>query len=270
VCGGKYHHINNEFSPIVCMHESVLEEIGLSPNEAKIYETLIKTGTASLNKLAVRSDVHRRNVYDCVDKLFKKGLVTEEFVSGTRLVRAINPSRLLDIVREKEAKVAAILPELQERFQGKVVEEEAVIYRGIEGFKNYLKDILEVNKTVHFIGAKGFWLDERLKYFFPSFDNQRLEQGIHFKHIYDWEVKTLTPEILNLRMNEYKFFSREYSSSVSIEIFGDRVVTFYGVGPGHLTEDPAQFSVKSQKIADGYKKYFDFMWKKLGKSVKKK
>jgi sugar-specific transcriptional regulator TrmB len=252
------------------MHADILEEIGLTPNEAKIYETLLKTGKASLNKLAVQSNVHRRNVYDSVDKLLKKGLASEEYISGTKFVRPINPSRLLDIVREKEEKVNSILPKLQERFRGKVVEEEAVIYRGIEGFKNYLNDILETNKTVYFIGAKAFWLDERLKYFTPKFDAQRLKQKIHYKHIYDWEVKNLAPEILNLRMNEYKFYPPAYSSQVSIDIFGDHVVIFSGVGPGALLEDQLQFNVKSKKIADGYRKHFQFMWDNLGKSVKKR
>jgi len=196
-------------------------------------------------------------------------LVTEEFISGNRFVRAINPSRLLDIVREKEAKVNSILPGLQEKFSKKVEKEEAVIYRGIEGFKNYLKDILEENEPVYFIGAKAFWLDERLKYFVPKFDNERIKQGIHFKHIFDWEVKKMSPEILKLRMNEYKFFPKKYSSSVAIDVFGDKVVTFYGVSPGKLPDEPIQFTVTNKKIADGYRKYFDFMWKKLGKSVKR-
>jgi len=252
------------------MDLTILEEIGLTPNEAKLYDTLINIGSSSLNSLSVESNVHRRNVYDSIDKLIKKGLASEEFISGTKFVRAVDPSRLLDIVREKEAKVNSIIPTLQERFKKKIVKEEAVIYRGIEGFKIYLKDILEENQPVYFIGAKAFWLDERLKYFLPKFDSQRIKQEIHFKHIYDFEVKKMSPEILKLKMNEYKFFPKEYSSSIAIDIFGDHVITFYGVSPGFLPKEPVQFTVISKNIADGYRKYFDFMWKKLGPEVKKR
>lgn len=247
----------------------VLEEIGLSPNESKIYETLLLTGRTSINTLSVEANVHRRNVYDSIAKLVKKGLVTEEFVAGTKFVRPIHPSRLLDIVKEKETKVNFILPRLEDLFERKKQTEEAVIYRGMEGVKNYLKDILEVNEPFYSWGAKGFWMDERLKYFVPKFDQQRIKQGIHFKHIFDWEVKQFAPEILKLRMNEFKFLPKEYSSLMSIDFFGDHVVTFYGVGPGRLSDDQVQFSVVSQKIADGYRKYFDFMWKKLGKTYKR-
>lgn len=268
--GDKYHHINILVFSIFSMDLEILEDIGLSPNEAKAYETLLNLGRASINTLAVEADIHRRNVYDSIAKLIKKGLVAEEFVSGTKYVRAINPSRLLDIVREKESKINSVLPSLQKRFEQKSSKEGAIVYKGIEGFKNYLSDILEVNEPVYLIGAKALWLDERLQYFLPKFDKQRIKQGIHFKHIFDYEVKLMSPDILKLRMNEYKFLPKEYSSSVAIDIFGDRVVTFYGVSPGHLPEDPVQFNIVSKQIADGYKKYFNFMWKNLGAAVKTK
>ncbi|MBS3061158.1 MAG: hypothetical protein J4215_01085 [Candidatus Diapherotrites archaeon] len=251
------------------MPNSALQEIGLSPNEAKIYETLLRIGRASINSLSVEANVHRRNVYDSVSKLVNKGLAAEEYVAGTRFVKPIHPSRLLDIVREKEARINAILPELKKDFEKKIVSEQAVVYRGIEGFKSYLSDILAVNEQVYFIGAKAFWLDARLRFMLPKFDRQRISQGIHFRHIYDHEVKSLQPDILKLRLNEYKFFPPEYSSTMAIDIFGDHVVTFYGVKPGQLPEEPVQFTVISRQIADGYRKYFDCMWKNLGNARKK-
>ena len=246
----------------------ILEGLGLTHNEAKLYEALVNLGTSSIEAIALEASVHRRNAYDSVEKLIKRGLATEEFVSGRRYVRAINPSRLLDIVKEKELAVQEALPSLQEKFARKVQKEEAVIYRGMEGFKNYLRDILEVNEPVYFIGAKAFWLDPRLKYVVPKFDAQRIKQGIHFKHIFDHEVKTMAKGILNLRLNESKFFPPEYSTPTAIDIFGDHVVCFYGVKAGYLGDAPVQFTMKSKNIADGYRTYFDFMWKNLGRTRK--
>lgn len=246
----------------------ILEGLGLTSNEAKIYDALVNLGASSIEGAALEANVHRRNAYDSVEKLIKKGLATEEFVSGRRYVRAINPTRLLDLVKEKEVAVKEILPGLEERFNKHLPNEEAVIYRGIEGFKNYLRDILEVNEPAYFIGAKAFWLDPRLKYFLPKFDKERIKKGIHFKHIFDYEIKTMAKDILKLRMNEFKFFPPEFSTATAIDIFGDHVVCFYGVKPGYLGKEPVQFTVKSQKIADGYKTFFDFMWKSLGKAKK--
>jgi len=41
------------------------------------------------------------------------------------------------------------------------------------------------------------------------------------------------------------------------------VVTLVGVKPGELEEEPLQFILKSKKLAQGYKKYFKFMWNHL-------
>ena len=122
---------------------------------------------------------------------------------------------------------------------------------------------METKETVYFIGAKGFWLDERLKYFIPKFQNERKKLGIKFMHIFDHEVKEKKPEILKFVGKPYKFLPKKYSSNTAVDIFGDYVVTFTGVEVGKLGNDPVQFVVKSKRLADGYKKFFRFMWNML-------
>jgi hypothetical protein len=38
------------------------------------------------------------------------------------------------------------------------------------------------------------------------------------------------------------------------------VVTFIGVSPGKLDEEPLMFVMKSRRLADGYRKFFEMMW----------
>ena len=42
-------------------------------------------------------------------------------------------------------------------------------------------------------------------------------------------------------------------------ILEDYVVTFVGVKPGELYEEPLQFILKSKMLADGCRKFFQFM-----------
>jgi len=242
------------------MYEDTLREIGLSTNESKIYGVLLRLKEAHVEDIATKSKVHRRNVYDSLAKLLEKGLVSEVFVEKKKYYRAINPSRLMDILLEKQSKLKTVLPELESRFKSADVEEGAYIYKGTEGFKNYLQDILDVRETVYFIGAKAFWLDPRLQHFLPKFDSERKRKGIKFMHLFDFEVKEQKPEILRLVGKPYKFMPKEYSSPTAVDIFGDRVVTFVGVRPGQLPEEPVQFVMKSRRLADGYRKFFNFIW----------
>jgi len=242
------------------MYEELLREIGLSHNEARVYEALLQTGEASVQAISLKSKVHRRNVYDSLNKLMEKGLASEVFIKGEKNFKAINPRRLLELIKEKEGKLDKILPEMQAKYEAVEEKEEAYLYRGIEGFKNYLQDILKAKETVYFIGAKAFWLDPRLKHFLPRFQRERKRLGIKFMHLFDYEVKEQKPEILKLVGKPYKFMPKKYSSPTAVDIFGDYVVTFVGVKPGFLYEEPIQFVMKSRKLADGYRKFFQFMW----------
>jgi hypothetical protein len=141
--------------------------------------------------------------------------------------------------------------------------EEARFFRGIEGFKLYLQAILDEGEDVYFIGAKAFWLDPRLQNYLRHFDKERKKRGIRFYHIFDQEVKQKTPEILKLVGKPYKFFPKKYSSSTAVDVFGDYVVTFVGVEPGKLHDEPLQFMLKSKELAEGYRKFWQFMWDNL-------
>ncbi len=242
------------------MYEEMLRKIGLSINESRVYEALLNLGEASVQNISLKSKVHRRNVYDSVSKLIEKGLASEVFIKGEKNFKATNPRRLLELIKEKEEIVNNVLSEMQAKYEAVEEKEEAYLYRGIEGFKNYLNDILKANETVYFIGAKAFWLDPRLKHFLPRFQRERKKQGIKFMHLFDYDIKEQKPEILKIVGKPYKFLPKKYSSNTAVDIFGDYVVTFVGVKPGELHEEPVMFVMKSKRLADGYRKFFQFMW----------
>jgi predicted transcriptional regulator len=242
------------------MHEELLRETGLSPNEARVYEALLQTGEASVQAISLESKVHRRNVYDSLSKLVEKGLASEVFVKGEKNFKATSPRRLVDLLKEKEERVNNVLPQLLSKFAARVQKEEAYLHKGIEGFKNYLNDILKTRETVYFIGAKAFWLDPRLEHYMIRFNRERKRLGIRFVHLFDHDVKREKPEILKLVGKPYRFLPPEYSSNTAVDIFGDYVVTFVGVKPGFLPEEPLQFVMKSRSLADGYRRFFQFMW----------
>lgn len=250
------------------MYQETLQELGLSLNEAKVYEAMLRSGEASVQELSLKSGVHRRNVYDALAKLAEKGLATEVFVHGEKRFCAIDPTRLLDILKEKEERVTAILPALQATLATGEEKEEAYVYRGIEGFKNYFRDILETEEAVRFIGAKAFWLDPRLQHALVRFQRERKKKGIEFRHLFDHDVKRKAPQILKAVGKPYRFLPAAYSSPTAIDIFGPYVVTFVGLSPGKLPEEPVMFVLKSRRLADGYRTFFDFMWDACGEKAR--
>jgi sugar-specific transcriptional regulator TrmB len=245
------------------MYEEILTKFGLIPNEAKVYESLLQLGEAKVQEISLKANIHRRTVYDELKKLIEKGLVNESIVKGEKRFVATNPQRLIEILKEKESMIKNVLPQMQGLYKSLEKKEEARFFKGIEGFKLYLQAILDEGKDVYFIGAKAFWLDPRLKHYLRHFDKERKKRKIKFYHIFDHEIKKEKKEILKLVGKPYKFLPPKYSSQTAIDIFGDYVVTFVGVEVGKLHDEPLQFMLKSKELAEGYKKYFQFMWDHL-------
>ena len=82
-------------------YSDVFEELGLTPNEAKIYETLVSGGEMPVSEISIKAKVHRRNVYDALNRLLEKGLVFQIFQKGENLYRAVHPQKLLEVIKEK-------------------------------------------------------------------------------------------------------------------------------------------------------------------------
>lgn len=241
------------------MYQEILERMGLSGNEAKVYEALLTLGITTANKIALEAKIQRRNVYDTVKQLKEKGLCSEVIEGGVRRFKAIHPQRLLDMINEKESTLQQILPEMTERFEAIAPMEQTIVYKGIESVKNLYWDMIKVGKDFYCIGGRGNWLDSRWQFFLPKFDRERLKKGIKYKHLFYSELKD--PSHPNhaitkiLKNNKFRFLPKGFTSTCSIEIYGDRVASMY------WGEEPLVVVIISKKIAEGYRKYFDFMWR---------
>ncbi|MFA6253807.1 MAG: helix-turn-helix domain-containing protein [Candidatus Paceibacterota bacterium] len=242
------------------MYKEILQDIGLSPNEAKIYEALLTLGLATVPAIAAQTGVHKRNIYDTIPRLLKKGLIYQDV--GTRESRyyVIEPNKLNDLIWEKDSKLKSILPAMSAQFKKNATKEAVYIYRGVEGFKNYLRDILKVGEDVYFIGAKGGWFDQDLQPFIQKFLREAKKKGIKYHHIFDAEVKKLAPEIVAELGKPYKFLPTGYSSTGAIDIFGDHIVTFSGLSLKDITEDVTLVVIINQELADCYRTWFQFIW----------
>lgn len=242
------------------MHFDILMEIGLSPNEAKIYENLLSLGESTITQIALKSNIHRRNVYDTMDRLVEKGLVYQVIGKGDSIYRPVDPSKLSELIDEKQRKLEKVMPDFLKEYNEKPQLEAVYFYKGIEGFKNYLRDILNSGEDAYFVGAKGAWFDPRLKVFLEKFLSNAKKDGIKYQHLFDYEVKDMLPEVLKSVGKPYKFLPKQYSTPSMIDIFGDHVVSFTGAGLAKITDDISIFVTVSRPMATSYKTWFKFMW----------
>jgi sugar-specific transcriptional regulator TrmB len=242
------------------MYSDIFQKIGLAKNEARIYETLLREGSISVSEISVKSGVHRRNVYDSINRLIEKGLVFEIIQTKENRYQAVEPKKLIDLLEEKRETLENVMPELEEMYKNNPSEYTVYTYRGKEGWKNYLRDMLKVRKPIYFIGAKGGWLDARIKDFFPSFIREAKRKNLKFYHLFDYEAKDILPEILPYIGEKYKFLPKQYSTSSAVDIFGDHVNIITEINTGKLGEEIVFSVIVNKKVADSFRTWFKFMW----------
>lgn len=242
------------------MYAEIFSSIGLSPNEAKIYESMLEEGETTVSTIALKANIHRRNVYDAITRLIQKGLVFQIFGKGENLYKPVDPMKLMELVDEKRTRLDGIMPRLEMLYKKTPQNEAAYIYKGVEGFKNYLRDILSVKENAYFIGAKGCWFDPRLKDFLQQFLVDAKNRGITYQHLFDYEVKNQIPHVPKAVGKPYKFLPKKYSTPSMVDIFGDHVVSFTGAGLANISEDISIFVIISKPMAESYKTWFKFMW----------
>lgn len=249
------------------MYEKIFEEVGLSKNEAKIYEALLEEEELSVSEISTKAKIHRRNVYDSLNRLLEKGFVFELLQKKENMFKAVDPKKLMEILKEKEDQLEKVMPKLISIYKAHPREEEVYIYKGIEGWKNYLRDILNVGKSVCAIGGKGSWANERLQGMMEEFKKETEKNNIDFQVLFDYEVKGNIKDILqNIPKCDHRFLPKEYSTSSAIDIYGDRIVIHSKIGLKEFDEDTSFTVIVNQEIADAFRTWFKFMWENANKS----
>ncbi|OHA17928.1 MAG: hypothetical protein A2664_01055 [Candidatus Taylorbacteria bacterium RIFCSPHIGHO2_01_FULL_46_22b] len=253
------------------MNQQILEELGLSPNEARIYESLIESGESSISDISVKAKIHRRNAYDVMQRLINKGLCFQILSRGENTYNAVDPDKLTELLAEKQENLERILPSLKKKFQSSVAPEEAYIYKGLEGQRNIWRDVLRVEQDSYFIGAKGSWFDPNLDAGRAAFFKEANRKKIKFIQLFDYEVKSEMPNFPRHFPGDlkYRFLPKKYSTNSALHIFGDFVVTYTGVALGKTGKDIVIFVIRSKNLAESYRTWFWYMWEQSTEDKKK-
>lgn len=232
-----------------------LQEIGLKKNEAKIYSALLEIGSATVGKIAKKSKIHRTNVYDSLEKMVQKGLVSYVLKNKTKHYQATHPENLFLMLNEKRAKLQDILPQLH--FSHNAEKSRVSVYEGKQAIKNILNRFLEKKLPIDVLGIPKEAI-LALEYFIPGYHRKRIKRKIAMRHIYNSNAQDRIEWLNKQPLTEARFLPKEYNSPVSTNICGEEVVfILWG-------QTPIVIQIEDKEIASSYQKYFELLWK-LGK-----
>jgi sugar-specific transcriptional regulator TrmB len=245
------------------MNLAILESVGLTQGEVKVFVALLDEGETTTGPLIKKSGVTGSKVYEILDRLAVKGLVSCIMRKKTKYFQAASPTKLLDFVSAQQKKlelqkrkVEELIPSLLSR-QSQVSEKQSSqVYEGYEGVKTALSLILETVSPNSFYRA--FSIGEELKNknlvpFFKNYHAKRIDRKIHARLLANEHEKSLFKSMKNIKGLNVRFC--ENVVPLGVFIFGNNVATIT------FQEKPTVFLIQSEQIAASYVRFFDDLWK---------
>ncbi len=232
------------------MDTSILSEMGLTQKEIDVYLTLISLKSATISELINKAKVSRQSVYEIIQKLLDKGLISFVTKDGKKQYVATNPERLRDIQKEKLELLDKLLPELVSKYKENKEEMNVEVFVGKEGMKTITNNILKVGKPIYVL-SNDARIFELLRYYMPQFMQKRAKSGIGMHAIYSEAArqKKIEGELLEVR-----YVPNEYRLPISIAVYGEHsnIIVY--------SENPVALHIENKATAQSFMQYFNLMW----------
>ena len=236
---------------MLLVNKEILRNAGLTDLEIQVYLTIIDLGSCLAGEITRKTGIHRRTVYDAIERLIEKGLISYIKTNNRKYFEAYPPAKLLEILKEKETILEEAIPELEKRFEFSKEKKETLFFRGRQALKTIFDDQISEGKEVLVI-ASSIDVDKILEYYFPKFNSQRKEKNIRMKMLFSESLRN-NKIIKRIPLAEIRYLPR-HESNVSTNIYGGKVsIITWG-------ENPTAILIKEKAIAEAYRTYFGFLW----------
>ncbi|MDD5192682.1 MAG: helix-turn-helix domain-containing protein [Candidatus Nanoarchaeia archaeon] len=238
------------------METEALEELGLTRNEAIVYITLLDFGKAHIGQISERTRMHRRTIYDCLERLEDRGLASFIIEGKTRFFIAINPRKLKEIIKEKEAKIEDIFPKLLEIANKSKIRTEVSVHKGKEGLKNIMEDVVKSKPKEWLSLTSAAKASVVLPFYLPQFHDKRIKEKIKLKIVFGKNKEAIkrANELKRTKLTEVKFIDTEYVIPISMWIYGNKLAFM-------LWDSETGILIENKETSDTFKKYFEILWK---------
>jgi sugar-specific transcriptional regulator TrmB len=238
-----------------------LTRLGFNKNEAIVFLTLLKLGGSDANQIIKTTKFHKNIVYDNLEKLIDKGLVTFIKEKGKKVFSPESSNILKEHFTEKE-KEFNTKRELAKEISKEIVKFEqlspqkqvASISRGVKAIKSfYLNDALK-EEEYFILGAPKEGIEIMGDYFWANHRKKREEKGIKVKMVFNSSIR-FHGDTADTKYNKIRYFEKDFEPLTETHIQKGIVAIIV------WADEPLLFKIKNKQVADSYKKYFDKIWK---------
>lgn len=235
------------------MDTKVLEEIGLTNGEIKIYLALLELGSSTAGEIIRKSSMQNSVFHFCVNRIIEKGLVSYTKKGKIRIYHAADPENLIIYLKDKEKDIEEILPNLKAKQNIRKERQESEVFEGIKGVITLLNILIEDAKRGNeflFFPADVGEKNEEIQKFYERYDWKRKSKGLTTKGIATKNLKSFFEKRKYLKMKYVDF-----PIPANTSICNDKMAMI------SWNEKPVGILIKSREIVEKQKNFFNSIWK---------
>lgn len=142
-----------------------------------------------------------------------------------------------------------ILPQLTARYEDTKDTQVINFFKGPEGIKTILDDIIIKGKEVLVIGA--ITVPDEFVDIFRRYRTRRLKTNIRSRLLFTEDQRG---KFTHIHLDNVRYLPEEYRNIVTTAIYANKV------GIILFTKEPLAISIKVPEIVESYKNYFNLLW----------
>ncbi|MAG20207.1 hypothetical protein CL618_02125 [archaeon] len=244
------------------METKILEKIGLTKTESIVYLTLLKTGTSKTGDILNNSHLNSGKIYEILENLKNKGLVSESIINNIKHFTASPPSQIIEYIEKRkqelendEKEIKAILPDFEKIRDLSVKKTKTVMYTGLKGIKTAADEALNSLKKNEEILSMGITekKEKKLNDFWIKWTPKRVKKKVLAKLLVS-EKGEYFKIIKKMKLSKVKVL--ESFTPVAIDIYGNNYVLIY-----NYKEPYGCISIYDEETVISFKSFFEQLWK---------
>lgn len=243
------------------MDEQLLEDIGLTKGEIKVYLTLLRLGETTTGRIVDEAQISSGKIYEILNKLIRKDLVSFIIKEKTKYFSAASPQRILDYLHEKgdelnkKEQLQKELPSLLALAKAGKKEHETALFKGLKGIQTAIFEALEEMTGSDEVLAAGIRSSKEKQYniLWQRWHRERIQKKIVCKALFSDKGTPYYRVFKKMKFTHVKVLQGITPSA--IDVMGDKILIFtYG-------EEPSCLSITNEDIARSFTTFFYTLWK---------
>jgi len=250
------------------MINSLLKQLNFSDKESRVYLALMELGSVKAADIAKKTGLNRTSVYDLLEELLKKGLISKYKKGSATFFNALDPKRLigyLDREKEETAKniekqkqqVTELLPQLISLQNIYTTKPKVQFFEGEKGMREAYEDTL-TSKEIILAYANVETMYEGLPNFFPEYFKRRAESKIYIRAIMPRNKLSMERAKSNqTEMRDTRLLPEDTMTfSPELNIYNNKILIA-------SWKEKMAIIIESKELADLQKLTFNLLWNTL-------